>query len=329
VHYLAVVRFPIDHPNCHFHRFPWPESKTEGYIFWAFFHVTAPIQLLYISFRYRINRLFAFEHNYSVLLQPARLIKRISLTLFLRADTIRNHKIKGRSKCLLFFEHLLEGLGIAGVKMYGVSWALTNDVNKRHKLLRPVASGVLRNDIKSINTVKKKDLSLPIHLASVGILEKRKNQRLLLEIMKSLQPEQARLYLYGVGPAEQLLRKIVDDEKLSGRVQFMGWVESDDIWPDIDLLLMPSLHEGAPNAVLEALSHGVPVLASDIPEHVEILPQEDLLSTDQPEKWVEILSQNESILIKEIAKIASRQTVSCEKLNFNWENDFVELVSKI
>src|SRR5215467_11075094 len=30
VHYLAVVAFPISHPHCHFHRFPWPQGKTEG-----------------------------------------------------------------------------------------------------------------------------------------------------------------------------------------------------------------------------------------------------------------------------------------------------------
>ena len=33
VHYLAVVAFPISHPHCHFHQFPWPEAKTHGMIF--------------------------------------------------------------------------------------------------------------------------------------------------------------------------------------------------------------------------------------------------------------------------------------------------------
>ena len=32
VHYLAVQRFSIDHPRCHFHRFPWPSGATETLI---------------------------------------------------------------------------------------------------------------------------------------------------------------------------------------------------------------------------------------------------------------------------------------------------------
>jgi len=326
VHYLAVVRFPIDHPNCHFHRFPWPESKTEGYIFWAFFHMTTPIQLFYISFRYRINKLFAFEHNYSVLLQPARLFKRISLTLFLRADTIKNHKIKGRSKWLLIFEHLLEGLGIAGVKMYGVSQALTKDVNKRHTLLRPAASGVLRNDIKSVNPKKNKVVSLPMRLANVGILEKRKKQRFLLELMKDLKPEQAQLYLYGIGPDEQLLRKFVDEEKLSNRVHFMGWVVSEDIWPNIDLLLMPSLHEGAPNAVLEAIANCVPVLASDIPEHAEILSKKHLLPLDKPFGWGEKIEHISHDPKNQLQNLISEQRNATQHLMFDWEREIIKCI---
>jgi glycosyltransferase involved in cell wall biosynthesis len=210
--------------------------------------------------------------------------------------------------------------------MYGVSQTLTNDVNKRHKLIRPAVSGVLRNDIKSINPVKKKDLSLPIRLANVGVLEKRKKQRFLLEIMKSLKPEQALLYLYGIGPDEQLLRKIVDNENLSDRVQFMGWVEPDDIWPDIDLLLMPSLHEGAPNAILEAIANCVPVLASDIPEHAEILSNKFLLPLGEPLRWGEKIEHIFHDPKIQLQNLINEQRGATQHLMFDWEQEVVKCI---
>ncbi|MCI5209255.1 MAG: hypothetical protein D3910_10780 [Candidatus Electrothrix sp. ATG2] len=146
VHYLAVVPFPIDHPHCHFHRFPWPEAKTSGYLFWACFHALAPLLLLFHGFRHPVNQLFAFGSTYSLLLQPLRLLKRIPLSLFLRADTITNHQIKKRHNLLIKMEYFLEGLGIVGTNMFGVSQNLTDTVNGRHTIFKPNLSGVFSGE---------------------------------------------------------------------------------------------------------------------------------------------------------------------------------------
>ena len=330
VHYLAVIPFPIDHPNCYFHRFPWSEERTSGYLFWGFFHFFAPFQLLYIGLRFRVDRLFAFGHNYALFMQPLRLARRIPLTLFLRADTIENHRIKGRAGWLIALEHLLEGLGITGTRMYGVSETLTRKTIARHRFLRPSRSGVLRNDIVKQHTdpagTKKTQGRQPLRLACVGVLEPRKNQRFLLEVIKGVEAEQAVLHLYGTGPDEQFLQEIVQRENLTDRVLFEGWVPSEEIWPDIDLLLMPSLHEGAPNAVLEAIGHGVPVLASDIAEHREILPEKALLSLDKFTEWakeVELVFHNPEIQLQNIVR---EQEVSAQQMMFDWERLITEII---
>ncbi len=328
VHYLAVVPFPIDHQNCHFHRFPWPEKHTSGYLFWGLFHLFTPLQLLYIGFKYKIHRAFAFGHNYALFLQPLRIIKQIPLAVFLRADTIENHRIQDRSNLLIYLEHVLEGLGISGTNLYGVSETLVNKTLSRHKVFKPLTSGVFRNDIPQYTAIPEKIKKTPLRLACVGVLEVRKNQRFLLEVMEEIKKEQAQLYIYGIGPDEQYLKKMVEKRKLTDRVWFMGWVPSNKIWPSTDMLLMPSLHEGAPNAVLEALSNHVPVLASNIVEHAEILPSEDLLPIGQSREWVRFLNTEKIVLIAEIEKIANRQCVSCRKLVFNWGELFVQLISK-
>jgi len=330
VHYLAVVPFPIERPNCHFHRFPWPENHTSGYIFWGLFHLFAPLLLVFIGFKYRVNRLFAFGHNYGLFFQPLRIFKKIPLTVFLRADTIENHRIKGRSSLLIGLEHVLEGLGLAGTRMYGVSETLTDKTIERHNFLRPAISGVLRNDIVKLPNVPKKirNIQLPLRLACVGVLEPRKNQRFLLKVMKEVKAEQTQLYIYGEGPDEQLLKNTVEEENLQDRVHFMGWVAAEKIWPEIDLLLMPSLHEGAPNAVLEALGNRIPVLASDIPEHAEILPECCLQQENNAGQWTTCINQVLPVLLKMIDNIQKKQIASCSQLLFDWDDCIGKLIIK-
>jgi hypothetical protein len=70
---------------------------------------------------------------------------------------------------------------------------------------------------------------------------------------------------------------------------------------------------------LEALANNVPVLASDIPEHKEILPLQNLISIDSPELWVKsinkILLNANTMLIK----LLDSQTPYAKRLCFDWE----------
>ena len=137
--------------------------------------------------------------------------------------------------------------------------------------------------------------------------------------MKNYQPDKAQLYLYGVGPDEKNLKQFVNRNKLTDRVHFMGWVESELIWKNIDLLLMPSLHEGAPNSVLEALKQNICILASNIPEHIEILPQKYLLSPYLKFEWIyylqKIINDPDSML----KNICTAQFIYSQQLYFDWD----------
>ena len=269
VHYLSVIPFPITHHNCYFHRFPWPEDKTDNLLFWCVFQMLAPAILIYLGYKHRITRIFSFGYTYSFLMQPLRFIKGIPSSLFARADTLENHRLKERSRWLLVLEQWLEGFGIASVRFYGVSDSLTNSITSRHRFFKPKYARTLRNDIKKWPPRRnsKHHFSFPLRLACVGILEKRKNQHFLLEVFENVDPQKTQLYLYGIGPWETKLKRIAREKRIHTNIHFMGWVETARIWQNVDILLMPSLHEGASNAILEALEIGIPVLASDIPEH--------------------------------------------------------------
>ena len=104
-------------------------------------------------------------------------------------------------------------------------------------------------------------------LVCIGRLSDEKNVQFLLDVVH--QPEvsaSCELIVVGSGPAESALRA-----KAPGNVHFSGFVS--DVTPYLlaaDVYVSSSRTEGLPNALLEAMSLGLPVLVSDIPAHREV-----------------------------------------------------------
>lgn len=240
------------------------------------------------------------------------------LTVFLRADSVENHRIKGHSRWLILLEKLIEGFALNGVRLYGVSKILTETVVARHQYFKPYLAATLRNDVSPVKDLKRTELDRPIRLASVGVLETRKNQSFLLECLAELRTEDIILNIYGTGMDEKRLKRYAVLLKLDRQVIFKGWVAPAEIWPEVDLFLMPSVHEGAPNAMLEALAQKIPVLASDIPEHNEILPSQNLLRLNDHDMWCDRLRQIGRTPEIELNQLKASQTVGLESLVFDW-----------
>lgn len=93
---------------------------------------------------------------------------------------------------------------------------------------------------------------------------------LLIEAMTSTPA--LTLALVGGGPEERRLRRLAADRGVAGRVRFAGEVpEAARLFAAFDVLAAPSRKEGLPLAVVEAMALGLPVVASDIPAHREVL----------------------------------------------------------
>jgi glycosyltransferase involved in cell wall biosynthesis len=72
----------------------------------------------------------------------------------------------------------------------------------------------------------------------------------------------------GVGPL------LIEAKKTAkNQVQFHGAIiNMEDVWPDVDLLCITSTHEGLPLVLLEAMSHGIPVVSFDVGSIRSIIP---------------------------------------------------------
>jgi glycosyltransferase involved in cell wall biosynthesis len=104
----------------------------------------------------------------------------------------------------------------------------------------------------------------------VGRLEKQKNLTVLLHALVGL--DDVHLTVIGDGS----LRSQLEDEvrRLNLNVDFLGAVAHERLPEAIiqnEALVMPSLYEGTPKALLEAMACGVPVIATKSPGITEIL----------------------------------------------------------
>lgn len=323
VHYLAVERYPIDHPACHFHRFPWPPTYAHGLFFWATFHILAPLLLLYIGLRRRITHTYAFGTTYAFVLQPLRAIEGVPLTLFLRADVIANHLLVNRPQWLLRLETAIEGFAIRQTCLYGVSKTLTEVVIRRHRRFQPKVARTLPNNIddviSDIAIVRK---HVPPRFACVGVIEPRKNLPLAVRAFAA-GTHDATLTIYGDGPDTESMRTVIRQLKIEDRVSFAGWVPQDRLWQNIDVLLFPSLHEGAANAICEAVARKIPVIASDIPENRELLPPATLVPVNL-EQWVSAIAACTDEPRR--AQLQRQQYEHIAPLRFDWDAAVVHAI---
>lgn len=105
-------------------------------------------------------------------------------------------------------------------------------------------------------------------LVAVGNLKPVKNYAYLVEAIKEL-PRDVSLDIYGEGSERPSLENAIAAAGVS--VRLIGargamW----EVLPDYDLFVMPSLYEGCPNAAIETMAVGLPLLLSDIPVMREV-----------------------------------------------------------
>ena len=105
-------------------------------------------------------------------------------------------------------------------------------------------------------------------IVTVGRIDKNKNQALLLKAFAQIAVEYPdyRVVLYGRGDQEENLRLLAEKLDIAEKVIFAGNVS--DVAERIKkagVFVLTSNTEGMPNALIEAMVSGLPVIATDCP----------------------------------------------------------------
>ena len=106
--------------------------------------------------------------------------------------------------------------------------------------------------------------TVPVIIA-IGRLSEQKNFSLLLQsFAKVLESTKARLIIFGEGPLRSDLENLVKELNLQDAVLLPGVVANPyNYLNNADLFVLSSNYEGLPNALVEALACGCPVVSTD------------------------------------------------------------------
>ena len=143
-------------------------------------------------------------------------------------------------------------------------------------IYNPVAMTDLSADAKDVESVRS---ALKIRAGdfvwlSVGRQDRPKGHRFLIEAFSRIAREcqSHHLVLIGQGPDSEELVAQAENLGLANRIHFLPNVPTVGPYFRVaDAFIFPSLIEGLPVALLEAMCAGLPCIASDIPAHTEII----------------------------------------------------------
>lgn len=90
----------------------------------------------------------------------------------------------------------------------------------------------------------------------------------IIEKVAATVPE-VRFILCGAGNKadESVIRKMIEEKKVTANVEFPGWVrggEKDRVLWQADIFFLPSYNEGMPMSVLDAMGYGLPVVSTKV-----------------------------------------------------------------
>jgi len=129
-------------------------------------------------------------------------------------------------------------------------------------------------DIPRIRTATRADLRSRFNLArdsivcvSAGRFSSEKGQNFLIKaaVIASNQNQKLRFVLFGDGPDLEKIRTTIIEMGFQDRILCPGFERSIlGCLRDADILINPSLSEGLPNVVLEAMALGIPVIATAV-----------------------------------------------------------------
>ncbi|MFC1863341.1 glycosyltransferase family 4 protein, partial [Thermodesulfobacteriota bacterium] len=163
-------------------------------------------------------------------------------------------------------------------KMDAVIWVNFDHSLKRDEtFLKRTKSFIVENGIPEINfhrtslTQKNKNIrefcKKGFVIGAIGRLSEEKGHIYLIEAMASLLAKKGehKLIIIGAGELKTYFEKVIEENGIKEKVLLTGYIENAfDNLPLFDVFVLPSLTEGLPIALLEAMQAEIPIVATKV-----------------------------------------------------------------
>lgn len=308
-------------------------SRPDSMWFLPEFFVRAVLAMRGLTRQHHIRQHLMFAFFYATLSILAGWGLGVRTLTFVRGDDVYDAGKKRFSVPRRLVHRLLEWFGVRySYRILTTSAAMLAAISQRAGGADKMQS--LPNDIATQPlAIRLPDIrNEVVRLATVSVLNQRKNVRLVLEALSQVHAKHWEYWVIGSDPGDGSclaeLQHCVAQAGLEGRVRFWGWREDVPLLLEqCHLMVLPTLHEGSPNALLEAMGYGLPCLASDIPEIREILT--DPLLLFDPHQPAALAGKLERFLTQPgFAGVVREKTLQCrERYVFDWDRRIVGAVA--
>lgn len=328
--YVATTELPVTGERIH------PviiniSSKEGTSLYWLEFYCRAVLKMRQLTKQHNISTHFVFSFFYATISIFSGIGLSVRTITLIRGDDAFDAKFKRFAGLRRFVHRTLEYIGVRGSEsVVATSESMQQAISMR---TRSDKISTLPNDITTsplaINSHQGEE---PFRIATVSVLNERKNIKIAIEALAELKHLQWEYLIIGSDTSGKNhadeLKQLTQDYGISDRVKFLGWQDDAATFlQHCHLFLFPTLMEGSPNALMEAMGYGLPCLASRIPEVTEVLRDETLhFDPTSKQELVEKLSQ----FMTDTAYARQVQTKTAADRNryvFDWDQKIVQLIN--
>lgn len=171
-------------------------------------------------------------------------------------------------------------------------------------VLREMETEILNKRIENLKGKDFKSLKL-CTIANVGM--KYKGHKYVFEALSKLKKLGKNYKYYLIGNGDQsYLKKYAQKLKIEDNIFFLGSLPHNEVFnklEEMDIYIQPSLQEGLPRALIEAMSVGMPAIGSDVGGIPELIDKKMIFKRKKVRDLIKLLNiLNEEIMIENAEK---------------------------